>query len=388
MTERDLKLNERMLVRQVIPALAGGRNRPLRMQLLCQSVMLRRIREEQTMRLFAVAVASAAISFSALAQENKQENKTVTIAVSGPPAQLYFLPVVLAKQLGHFEQAGVNVELQHFNAGSRALESVIGGSADMVAGAYENTVRMQAKGQLMQSVVLFGRYPQNVLGIVKTQAGTFKSPANLKGQRIGITGPGSASHTFLNLILASAGLKPEDVTPVTVGAGAVAIAAMKRASELYAISNLDLAITELVMSGDIVATIDSRNAEGTRAVYGGDYASGSLYAPAAFVQRNPKSIEAIAISMVRTLAWMAKASPDEIVAKLPADFYQGNLAVYRKALESNLPSFSPDGLMPNGAPGNVLKAMARFDPAIASAKIDMATTYDNRFVQAALRTVK
>jgi len=92
--------------------------------------------------------------------------------------------------------------------------------------------------------------------------------------------------------------------------------------------------------------------------------------------------------MVRTLVWMKKATPDEIVAKLPADFYQANPAVYRKALESNLPSFSPDGLMPADAPGNVLKAMARFDAAIASAKIDMATTYDNRFVEAALKVVK
>jgi len=32
--------------------------------------------------------------------------------------------------------------------------------------------------------------------------------------------------------------------------------------------------------------------------------------------------------------------------------------------------------------------MARFDEAIASAKIDMATTYDNRFVEGALRAVK
>jgi NitT/TauT family transport system substrate-binding protein len=92
--------------------------------------------------------------------------------------------------------------------------------------------------------------------------------------------------------------------------------------------------------------------------------------------------------MVRTLAWMKKASPDEIVGKLPADFSQANPAVYRKALESNLPSFSPDGLMPAEAPGNVLKAMARFDSAIASAKIDMVTTYDNRFVEAALKAVK
>jgi NitT/TauT family transport system substrate-binding protein len=270
------------------------------------------------MKLLAVAFALAA----ALPAQ-AQDKKTVTIAVSGPPAQLYFLPVVLAKQLGYFDQAGVNVELQYFNAGSRALESVVGGSADMVAGAYENTVRMQAKGQPMQSIVLFGRYPQNILGIVKAQVGNYKSAQDLKGQKIGITGPGSATQTFLNLILATAGLQPGDVTPITVGAGAVAVAAVRRQGELYAISNLDLAITELTMSGDIVVAFDSRNAEGTRAVYG-DYASGSLYAPVAFVQKNPKSAEAIATAMVRTLAWMKKATPDEIVAKLPADFYQNN----------------------------------------------------------------
>ncbi|MBX9829729.1 MAG: ABC transporter substrate-binding protein [Xanthobacteraceae bacterium] len=171
---------------------------------------------------------------------------------------------------------------------------MVGGSADIVAGACENTVRMQAKSQPMQSIVLFGRYPQNILGISKAHAAGYKSPADLKGQKIGITGPGSATQTFLNLILEKAGLKPDDVTPVTVGAGAVAVAGMRRTNELYAIANLDLAITELTMAGDIVVAIDSRNAEGTRAVYGGDDASGSLHAPVAFLQKNPKNAEAIA----------------------------------------------------------------------------------------------
>ena len=64
------------------------------------------------------------------------------------------------------------------------------------------------------------------------------------------------------------------------------------------------------------------------------------------------------------------------------------LDVQLQALESNLPSFSPDGLMPKDGPDNVLKAMARFDSGIAGAKIDMAATYDNRFVEAALRAAK
>lgn len=336
----------------------------------------------------AASVIVAVMMTASLAAAQGIEKKKVTIAVSGPPAQIYFLPVVLAKQLGNFEQAGLDVELQHFNSGSKALESVIGGSADMVAGAYENTVRMQAKGQPMQSIVLFGRYPQNVLGIAKAEAANYKSPADLKGKKIGITGPGSATQTFLNLILANAGLQPRDVTTVTVGAGAVAVAGMRRGGELYAISNLDLAITELSMAGDIVPVVDSRTEAGTKAVYGGDYASGSLYAPVAFVRQNPQTAQAVVDAMVRTLKWLAAAKPDDIVAKLPAEFYQANPAVYRQALLNNLSSFTPDGLMPSHGPENVLKAMAKFDSAIASAKIDMAATYTNAFAEKAQAAVK
>ncbi len=330
-------------------------------------------------------LAALSVTLPAVAQT---ERTNVTIAVSGPPAQVYFLPVVLAERFGYFAEAGVNVTLQHFNAGSKALESVIGGSADIVAGAYENTMRMQSKGQNMQSLVLFGRYPQNMLGIAKSQIANYKSPADLKGKTVGITGPGSATQTFLDLILANAGLKPDDVTTITVGAGAVAVAAMRRQSELFAISNLDLAITELTLSGDIVVVVDSRTAEGSRAVYGGDYASGSLYAPVSFAQKNPKAAQGVVNAVVRALKWLTTAKPDDIMAKIPAEFYQQNPAVYRQALQNNLPSFSPDGLMPKQGPENVYKAMVRFDPAIAKAKIDIAATYTNSFTEQALQTLK
>jgi NitT/TauT family transport system substrate-binding protein len=334
------------------------------------------------------AVFAVFVMAAPLASAQNIEKKNITIAVSGPPAQIYFLPVVLAKQLGYFEQAGLNVELQHFNSGPRALESVLGGSADIVAGAYENTIRMQAKGQAMQSIVLYGRYPQNVLGIAKAEAANYKSPADLKGKKIGITGPGSASHIFLNLVLATAGLQPSDVTPITVGAGAVAVAGMRRSGELYAISNLDLAITELEMSGDIVVKIDSRAAAGSKAIYGGDYASGSLYVPMAFAQKNPNTTQAVVNAMVRTLKWMTTAKPDDIIAKMPAELYQNNAAVYRQALLNNLSSFTPDGLIPPDAPQHVLGAMIKFDADIAKAKIDLPATYTNAFAEKALQTVK
>lgn len=335
----------------------------------------------------AIAACAAGLSPGQRAWAQGAEPTNVTVAVSGPPAQLYFLPVVLASQLGYFAREGVNVDLQHFNAGSKALESMIGGSADMVAGAYENTIRMQARGVPLESIVLFGRYPENVLGIAKWAIGRYRSPADLKGQKVGITGPGSATQTFLNLILAQAGLQPDDITPVTVGAGPVAVAAMRRTSELFAISNLDLAITELSMAGDITVVVDSRTEQGARSVYGGDYASGSLYAAASFARKRPHSAQAIATAMVKTLKWLKGATPQEIVARLPTEFYRAEPAVYEQALKNNLPSFSPDGLMPAGAPDNVLAAMAKFDRDIAKAHLDVRSTYTNAFVDQALKTV-
>jgi NitT/TauT family transport system substrate-binding protein len=106
------------------------------------------------------------------------------------------------------------------------------------------------------------------------------------------------------------------------------------------------------------------------------------------IRCSANAVQAAVNAMVRTLKWMAAAKPDEIVAKLPAKFYQHNAPVYRRALLNNLASFTPDGLMPRHAPENVLKAMAKFDPKIAEAKIDMAATYDNKFVEKALQIVK
>jgi len=139
---------------------------------------------------------------------------------------------------------------------------------------------------------------------------------------------------------------------------------------------------------DIQVVVDSRAEAGTKAVYGGDYASGSLYAPAEFVSKHPETAQAIANAMVRTLKWMAKAKPEDIIAKVPEDFYKANPAVYRQALLNNLTSYTPDGLMPAQAPANVLKAMVKFDPEIVAAKIDVAATYTNTFAEKAQTAVK
>ena len=103
------------------------------------------------------------------------------------------------------------------------------------------------------------------------------------------------------------------------------------------------------------------------------------------MNNNPNTAQAIATAMVRTLKWIASSDPETIVAKVPPEFYASDPAVYREALRRNLPSFSPNGLLPHEAANNVYKAMVKFDPTLVDVKIDLPATYQNKFVEQALK---
>src|SRR5438094_5415647 len=109
--------------------------------------------------LFATALA---VSLSAQAQIEKPD---VHIAVGGRTA-LYYLPLTLTERLGYFKDEGLNVRISDFPGGTRSLEAVVGGSADVVAGAYEHTINMQARKQSFQAFVLTGAAPQITVAIV------------------------------------------------------------------------------------------------------------------------------------------------------------------------------------------------------------------------------
>src|SRR5215813_11846913 len=121
------------------------------------------------------------------------EKREVNIAVGGK-ASLYYLPLTIAEQLGYFKDEGLMINIADFAGGSQALRAVVGGSADVVSGAYEHTLNMQPKGQFLQCFVQQGRAPQIAIGLSKARAATYKSPKDLKGLKVGVSAPGSSTH--------------------------------------------------------------------------------------------------------------------------------------------------------------------------------------------------
>ena len=326
--------------------------------------------------------APAAVALPRLAfAQGKPEKSKLTIAVGGKNL-FYYLPLNIAEQLGYFKDEGLQVEIPDFAGGAKALQALVGGSADVVSGAYEHTINMQAKNQPIMSVVLQGRAPQIVLAVsTKTMPG-YKSIADLKGKKIGVTAPGSSTAMMASYVLAKAGLKASDVSFIGVGASSGAIAAVK-SGQVDAIANLDPVITMLQRDNLIKVVADTRTLKDTQAVYGGPMPAACLYTPVKFVQDNPGTTQALANAMVRALRWLQKAGPSDIVKTVPDSYLLGDRALYLAAWERVREAISPDGLMPEAGPATALRMLQTFEDSLKGKPIDLGKTYTNNFARKA-----
>jgi len=329
---------------------------------------------------FGLLVAASSAGAQAL------EKPKLTIGVGGKPL-FYYLPLTIAERNGYFKAEGLDVEIQDFPGGARALQALLGGSVDVVSGAYEHTITQQAKGQNIVALVLQGKYAGIVLGMSKAKAAAYKSPADLNGMKIGVTAPGSSTNMFVNILLAKAGLKPDAVSIIGVGATAGAVAIMKR-GEIDAMSNLDPVIAQLESDGSLVPVIDTRTAKGMQDVYGGAYAAGSIYVPVDFAKKYPNTAQAVVNAMVRALRFINSSTPDQIVAAVPTDYYTDK-ALYKAALEKNLEGFKHDGAIGMDAAQAVYRDLKSFDPQIQAApSVDLAKTFNMTFQQKAVQKYK
>ena len=328
-----------------------------------------------------VTAAPALFAAPAFAQAPALEKPKLTLAVGGKNL-LYYLPLTIAEQLGYFKAEGLELSIVDFAGGSQALRALVGGSADVVSGAFEHTVNMQPKGQRLRAVVLMGRAPQIVLGVNPKTMPHFKTVADLKGKKIGVTAPGSSTNVMTNFVLAKAGLKPSDVSIIGVGAGNGAVAAM-RSGQIDAISNLDPVISLLQRSNDLKIVSDTRIVAEAEKVFGGPMPAACLYLPQAFIDKHPKTVQALVNAIVRADRWIQAAGPGDIIKTVPESYLLGDRAVYIDAFLAAKGALSPDGLFPEAGADTARRALASIDAEIGKATIDLKAVYTNDFVKAA-----
>src|SRR5476651_2644101 len=123
-------------------------------------------------------------AFAAIASAQPALEKPVVKLGIGGKIQLPYLAVNIAQERGYFKEQGLTVEFNEFKGGSDSLKALVGGNVDFIAGAYEHTLYLQAKGEVFTSVILQNNSFGVVVGLTKELAAKYKSPKDLAGLKM------------------------------------------------------------------------------------------------------------------------------------------------------------------------------------------------------------
>jgi NitT/TauT family transport system substrate-binding protein len=304
----------------------------------------------------------------------------VRIAVGGQN-QMVYLPTTLAQELGFYRDEGLDVELQDFAGGAKALQALVGRSADVVSGFYDHTIQMAAEGRALTAFVTMLRFPGLVLVTSPQSAAAVTTIEDLKGRIAGVTTAGSSSQMLLTYMLQRHAVPPDAVSITAIGSAATAIAAIEY-GKVDAGMVADPAFT-LVAKRNPTARVlaDLRTAGGVKEALGTTtYPASVLYTNADWIRANRETTQKLARAITRTLAWMHDHSPQEIADKTPKTFRGEDDALYVEALRSSMPMFSPDGAMAADGAEAVRTLLAGSMEKVRGATIDVSRTYTNEFV--------
>jgi NitT/TauT family transport system substrate-binding protein len=309
------------------------------------------------------------------------EPARVRIAV--PSSPITYLPIYLARELGYYQEQGLDVTIEDVPGGSKALQAMLGGSVDVAASFLENGIELTAEGRWVQSFVTLLDFPGFVLAVSPASNRKIKTLEDLRGAVIGVTTPGSASHHFVNYLLLRHGVSPGDVSIASIGLGPASVAAVER-GQIHAGVLTGSGITTVERHfPNLIILADTRTAEGVKQLFGTEiYPAHDLLAPANWLHDHPVTARKLAGSVQRATQWMREHSPEEIYSRLPAQYRASDAEADLAALRATIPMLSRDGTISPAGAEAVRKVLAVSSERVRHASIDLAQIYTNEFVTA------
>src|SRR5436305_1904553 len=135
-----------------------------------------------------------------------EKTKLVFGGAVTPPNMVHLAPYV-ARDLGFFDEVGLDVDIKSFEGGVGALRGGIAGGLDVVATSSDPLFAAIQQGAPVKAI---GTYAPK-LSVVMMGVPEVKSPADLKGKRLGIQDVGGFNDVMTRLVLAGANISTNDV---------------------------------------------------------------------------------------------------------------------------------------------------------------------------------
>jgi NitT/TauT family transport system substrate-binding protein len=142
----------------------------------------------------------------------------VTFLAVVPLTTLTFAPELLADAGGYFADQGLNVSFQSTRGSAQAIQLVLAGSAPLTRiGQIECVSHIVNSGAPIVNIASVVK--ESTLRFVSSAAAPLREPRDFVGKVMGIPSENGESETTLDLLLASAGIDPDEVERQVVGVG-------------------------------------------------------------------------------------------------------------------------------------------------------------------------
>ena len=141
----------------------------------------------------------------------KEPLQPVTVQLNWVP-NVEFAGILIAKEKGWYEEAGIDLTVKGWEEGVSPIEDVIAGKAQIGVSEGPELTEARVKGQNVRAIAV--QFQKSPYCLLSKKDNGIDSPEKLKGKKVGINQPGLL---MIKIILADAGLKYEDITPVEVG---------------------------------------------------------------------------------------------------------------------------------------------------------------------------
>ena len=116
---------------------------------------------------------------------------------------------------GFFRKHGIELVYMPGAGGGDAVRNLLSGQADVAFTDPGSFFAALDKGEKLRAI--YDIYPQNVFNVVALKASGIRTPADLKGKKIGVYSLSSGTRLNLQVLLHQAGLSESDVTVVPTG---------------------------------------------------------------------------------------------------------------------------------------------------------------------------
>jgi len=156
--------------------------------------------------LAAVVVAALALPGGANAQQK------ITIGIPTSPPNIVHMPVIVAKELGLYKKAGLDVDIVSLGDGVKVYRALLAGNIDLGLTPGAPTIIGRANGATVKAVS--ANLPKLEASLVVRA--DIKTMADLKGKRIGIQEPGGFADLLSRSVLRAAKIDPKEVNFVSI----------------------------------------------------------------------------------------------------------------------------------------------------------------------------